>query len=502
LTNRSLCVSVALGDQAMKNSLDARQPKGLFLLFFTEMWERFGFYTLQTIVVLYMSQALLYSDEKTYLLYGAFGSLIYFTPVVGGYLADRFIGFQRSILIGGVLYIVGYILAALPYEKALFFGLSTVILANGFFKPNVSSLLGELYQREDPRRDSGFTIFYMEINIGSLMPPLITGFLVSRYGWHWGFLLASLGMGLGMIIFLMGKTRLGTKGDVPATSPIHKSPSAKRYLYLWLTGGILLSVFLLHYVFYFPKEADFIMIAASILIVLHVMRVMLRENPESRRNMLACLILMLISVIFWAFYSQMYTSLMLFASRNMDKQMLGLPIDAEFTQFFNPFFIIALSPVLSMFWIWLDRRRANPTTPMKFSIGVLSMAFAFLFLSGAIALFSKAGVLSPWWLVGNYFFFTIGELLLSPIGLAMVTKLAPPNFVGMMMGIWFLMTSVGYLLGSMLATLADVPKEAAANVSIVIYSHAFTLFGSLAMAVALVCFLLVPYLKKLILIKR
>ncbi len=486
----------------MEHSLNARQPKGLYLLFFTEMWERFGFYTLQTIIVLYMSQALLYSDEKTYLLYGAFGSLIYFTPVVGGYLADRFIGFQRSILIGGILYIIGYILTSLPYEKAFFLGLSTVILANGFFKPNVSSLLGELYQREDSRRDSGFTIFYMGINIGSMMPPLIMGFLVSRYGWHWCFLLASLGMGLGMIIFLMGKTSLGMKGDVPATSPIHKSPSAKRKLYLWLTCGTLLSVFILYNVFYFPKEADFIMIAAAILIVTHLMRVMLRENPESRRNMLACLILMFISVIFWAFYSQMYTSLMLFASRNMDKQIFGLPIDAEFTQFFNPFFIIALSPVLSKLWIWLGRRRASPATPMKFSIGVLSLAFAFLFLSGAIGLFSKGGVLSPWWLVGNYFFFTVGELLVSPIGLAMVTRLAPPNFVGMMMGVWFLMTSVGYLLGSMLATLANVPKEAAANVSIEIYSHAFMLFGSLAMAAALVCFLLVPYLKKLILIER
>ena len=485
----------------MESSRDVRQPKGLFLLFFTEMWERFGFYTLQTIIVLYMSQALHYSDEKTFLLYGAFGSLIYFTPVIGGYLADRLIGFQQSIQIGGILYILGYILTALPYENTFFFGLSTVILANGFFKPNVSSLLGELYQREDPRRDSGFTIFYMGINIGSLMPPMVTGILVSRYGWHWGFLLAAVGMSLGMIIFLAGKARLQMAGDVPEISPIRKNVSAKRIYYFWLAVGILAAIFLMHYVFYFPKEADILMIAASILIVVQVMRVMLRENPERRRNMFACLVLMLIAVVFWAFYSQMYTSLMLFASRNMNRQMLGLPIDTEFTQFFNPFFIIVLSPVLSRFWIFLARRNANPTTPMKFSMGVLSMAFAFLFLSGAISLFSNEGMLSPWWLACNYFFFTIGELLLSPIGLSMVTRLAPPNFVGMMMGIWFLMTSLGYLMGSLFATMANVPKEAAANVSLPIYSHAFTVFGALAMAAALVSFMLVPYLKKLILIK-
>jgi len=324
-----------------------RHPKGLFLLFFTEMWERFGFYTLQTIIVLYMSQSLMYSDEKTYLLYGVFGSLIYFTPVIGGFLADRLIGFRHSILIGGVLYILGYILASMPNETAFFYGLSTVILANGFFKPNVSSIVGELYATEDPRRDSGFTIFYMGINIGSLIPPLVTGFLVNRFGWHWGFLLAAFGMGLGMIIFLSGKRRLGSAGGVPEVSPICRSRFGKS-IYLALFIGVLLAIFLLHYVFYFPKEADILMIAASILIVFFVMRVMAKD-PEHRHKMAACLILMLFAVIFWAFYSQTFTSLMLFANRNMSKEMLGLAIDAEFTQFFNPFFIILFSPLMSGF---------------------------------------------------------------------------------------------------------------------------------------------------------
>lgn len=486
------------GELVMENARETGQPKGLFLLFFTEMWERFGFYTLQTIIVLYMSQSLSYSDEKTYLLYGVFGSLIYFTPVIGGYLADRLIGFQRSIMIGGALYIIGYVLTALPYEKAFFVGLSTVILANGFFKPNVSSIVGELYQRDDPRRDSGFTIFYMGINLGSLIPPLITGILVSRYGWHWGFLLAAVGMSLGMIIFFCGKKRLGMAGDVPLMSPIRKSHFAKRIHYLWLILGVILTIFCLHFVFYFPKEADLLMIAASCLIVFQVMRIMRKENPEHRHKMLACLILMIIAVVFWAFYSQTFTSLMLFANRNMDKQMLGLPIDAEFTQFFNPFFILLLSPLLSGIWLWLGRRNLNPSTPVKFSLGVAFTAFGFLFLSGATAFFGQGGLSSPWWLVCNYFFLTIGELLLSPIGLAMVTKLSPPNIVGMMMGIWFLMTSVGFLAGSFLSTLADVPKQASLDVSLAIYSHTFTVFGLFAMAAALGCFMLVPYLKKLI----
>lgn len=181
-----------------------RQPKGLVLLFFTELWERFGFYTLQTILVLYMTDALLYPDEQTYLIFGAFSSLLYLTPTIGGLLADRLIGFRRAVFVGGALFIIGYVLLALPHEQAFFWGLSTVVIAGGFFKPNVSSMVGSLYRPDDPRRDSGFTLFYMGINIGALIPPLIMGTLVIRYGWHFGFLLAALGMSAGMITLSLG----------------------------------------------------------------------------------------------------------------------------------------------------------------------------------------------------------------------------------------------------------------------------------------------------------
>lgn len=480
------------------SSTASGHPKGLFLLFFTELWERFGFYTLQTIIVLYMTQSLLYSDEKTYLLYGVFGSLIYFTPVLGGYLADRFMGFRQSIAIGGILFIIGYILTAVPDEKTFYIGLSIVILANGFFKPCVSSVVGQLYLHDDPRRDSGFTLFYMGINIGSLIPPLITGFLVAHFGWHWGFLLAAIGMSVGMIIFFCGKKRLGAAGEVPLASPIRKNGSRKWFYYLLLGCGILIAIFFVQLVFYFPKEADVLLIAAACLIIVNLVRLLFKEQPEQRHKMQACLILMLIAVVFWAFYSQMFTSLMLFASRNMGRHMLGIGIDAEFTQFFNPFFIVLLSPVLSWFWLRLDRHNGHPSIPMKFSLGVLMLAFGFLFLGGATAFFSQGGISSPWCLAIYYLFQTMGELLLSPIGLAMVTRLSPPHLVGMMMGVWFLMTSTGFLIGSFLATLADVPKDALPEVSGAIYSHTFYLFGFLAMIFAAGCLLLIPYLKKLI----
>jgi POT family proton-dependent oligopeptide transporter len=474
------------------------QPRGLFLLFFTELWERFGFYTLQTILVLYMTHSLLYDDKHAYLLYGAFSAMLYLTPVIGGYLADRFIGFRMSIIIGSLLYIVGYLWASLPTPSALFIGLSAVIVANGFFKPNVSSLVGELYDSEDPRRDGGFTLFYMGINIGSLIPPLFTGALVAAYGWHWGFVVAAVGIAIGLTTFLVGKKRLGRAGCVPAISPLHKTVSFKRGFYCLLALGIVVSIYLIHLVFYIPEEANGILIVASLFILIAVLNFLMKVRHEQRRKMLASLILMLVSVGFWAIYNQTWTSLMLFADRNMGKTILGMPIDAEFTQFFNPFFIVILSPFLSRFWVYLDQKKSNPSTPMKFSIGILFLALGFLFLGGAISFFSKGGISSPWWLAISYLLQTVGELLISPIGLSMVTRLSPRHLVGMMMGVWFLTQTAAFSIGGFLSTLSDVPKDASPLVSSVIYAKAFEVYGLIAMILAVVAFLLVPKLKKMI----
>lgn len=214
-----------------------KQPQGLALLFFTELWERFGFYTLQTIVILYMTKGLLMPDAKANLLYAAFNSLLYLTPMIGGYLADRYLGFQKSIMIGGILFIVAYIISAFKSEGMFFLGISILICANGFFKPNVSSLVGELYEHNDPRRDGGFTLFYMGINVGALIPPLIAGALVMRYGWHSGFLVAAVGMLVGQIIFQLGRKSLQGKGLKPK-SRVYQHPLHPIF-YVLLTLGTL-----------------------------------------------------------------------------------------------------------------------------------------------------------------------------------------------------------------------------------------------------------------------
>ena len=475
------------------------QPKGLYLLFFTELWERFGFYMVQTILVLYMSKGLKYSDSSAYLLYGAFSSMLYLTPVLGGYLADKFIGFRQSILIGGVLFMIGYAIMAIPGERSLFLGLSIVILGNGFFKPNVSSIVGSLYREEDPRREGGFTLFYMGINIGSLIPPIFAGALVAAYTWGSGFLLASVGMLVALITFLVGKSRLGHAGAVPEKSYLHRSKAIKKGFYFLLFIGIVVSALVLQLLLFHPKETNLILILASVGIIGVVLFCLFKEQKEQRRKMIACLILIIISMGFWAVYNQTFTSLMLFAERNMSKDLLGLTIDAEFTQFFNPFFIIILSPILSWFWVKLDAKGKNPSTPMKFSLGILFMAIGFFALGIGVLLFhTEGGDASPWWLILSYFLQTIGELLISPIGLAMVTRLSPPRLVGMMMGVWFLTLSAAFAVGGGLATIADVPKSIHGSASLDIYSHAFFIYGGIALALAIFSFALVPFLKRLI----
>lgn len=251
-------------------------------------------------------------------------------------------------------------------------------------------------------------------------------------------------------------------------------------------------------IFYIPEQAGIILISASSTLIGALIYFFRKESLAERRALIACLILMVISAFFWALYVQMYSSWMLLADRNMEKQFLGFSIQPEFTQFFNPFFVIMLSPLLSGFWVWLSRRRSNPSTPMKFFLGILYSAFAFLFLSGASLFFARDGLFSCWVLAGAYFLLSLGELLISPVGLAMVTRLAPPRWVGMMMGVWFLAQSSGFVLGGLLATLADVPKHVMAQQSLPIYSHAFGVFGMLAMGLAVGSLLLVPVLNKLI----
>lgn len=478
----------------MQNS----QPRSLTLLFFTELWERFGFYALQTILILYMSHGLHYSDHEAYLLYGAFSSMVYLTPVLGGYVADKFLGHKWSIILGGILLTLGYSITAIPASFCFFLGLSIVIIGNGFFKPNVSSLVGDLYTKQDPRREGGFTLFYMGINIGSLIPPLISGGVVALFGWHAGFLLAAIGMVIGLFTFLSGRHRIQKIGLVPASSPLSQASRPRKRFFFFLGVSILFSIFFFRLIFYFPLQTDIFLATACILILLYLILKIIKEKRMERSKLIACLILIVISIGFWAIYNQTFSSLTLFADRNMKKELLGFTIDAEFMQFFNAFFILALSPILSKVWLKLEQRKKNPSTPLKFSLGILGIAAGFFFLSYGIRHFSAEGIASPWWLIGSYFLQTVGELLLSPIGLSMITLLSPKHMVGTMMGIWFLSISASFAISAGLAFFATIPANTSVEASLEIYAHAFNIYGGIALIVSLASFSLIPLLRRLI----
>jgi POT family proton-dependent oligopeptide transporter len=281
-------------------------------------------------------------------------------------------------------------------------------------------------------------------------------------------------------------------------SPLYHSSKQKTLFYFLLGLGILAAIGLLHILFLFPTATDLFLIFASIGILVIVLSFLFKERKEQRHKLIACLILIVISIGFWAVYTQTFTSLMLFADRNMEKRWLGIPIDAEFMQFFNPFFIILLGPLLSRFWVWLERRGKNPSTPAKFTYGLFFLSLGFLFLATGTTFFNTNGITSPWWLVGSYFLQTIGELALSPIGLAMITRLAPHHLVGMMMGVWFLTQSAAFAIGGTLATWASAPKDALPTQTIGIYSSAFYYYGLLTLLLAVISYLLIPSVKTLI----
>ena len=434
------------------------QPKGLYLLFFTEMWERFGFMCLQTIFVLYLSHAFHFSDHHAYLLLGVFGAFQWLSPVPGGFLADRFFGFQRAIIIGGALLAIGYFVCAAPTKMWFLIGLGLLILGNGLFKPNVSSIVGTLYDHGDARRDSGFTIFYMGINLGTLIPPFFIGSLVSHYGWYWGFLLSAIGMLLSLLTFLLGRKRLQQNGIMPANSILHDTLKAPKFNLKFIAACAAVLV-CSYFIMLAPQIGNVLFLIASIAILFVIIRIILRLETKDRNNMLVCVILTIISIGFWAIYMQCFSSLMLFADRNLDLHFMGLTIHPELTQMFNPLFIILLAPVLSYLWPWLNRRKMNPSYPIKFALGTFFMALGLLQLAFCIKVFGHHGYTSTWWLVLSYLLQTVGELVLSPIGLAMITVLAPKKYVGMMMGVWFLALAASFAIGGELATIADVPKH-------------------------------------------
>ena len=440
-------------------SIHHNQPKGLFLLFFVEMWERFSYYGMRALLVLYMVKYLMFSTEKSGQIYGWYTGMVYFTPLLGGYIADRYLGQRKSIIVGGTLMALGHFAMAFPPLPFFFSALILLILGNGFFKPNISTVVGTLYEENDPRRDAGFTIFYMGINLGAFFSPLVCGTLGEKIGWHYGFGAAGVGMVLGLVMYLWGqKALLGDKGMKPA------NPSDKLYVPFVLVGIVL--VFLVASAFQFSGYdikgmiPNWVYSTAATLAAIGLAYAY-ASKPKStlttveKQRVAVIFIMVFFSIFFWSAFEQAGSSLTLFADRETNRviSLFGWSweMPASYFQSINPLLIFIFAPFFSKIWVSMGEAGKEPSSPLKFVMGLALLAIGFVVMIFAAEMYKQSGPVSVMWLIGAYFFHTLGELCLSPVGLSLVTKLAPAQFGSLMMGVWFLSSVAAGFVGGFFA---------------------------------------------------
>ena len=431
-----------------------RQPAALPTLFFTEMWERFSYYGMRALLVLYLVNALGYERADALAVYGTYTALVYLTPILGGYLADRFLGYRKAILIGGLVMAMGHFAMAIP--ALLMPALGLIIIGNGFFKPNISTLVGSLYRERDPRRDGGFTLFYIGINLGAFLAPLIAGTLGERIGWHWGFGAAGVGMLLAVLLFVRGQHKLGKAGLLPGQDRLDR----RDWLHIVLVSALML-----------PLVTAVIAVgsalaplwsrigtelkvgiptAAFIAFLAWQQRTCTREEWH---RVLAIVILGVFVIFFWMGFEQAGGTMNLFADKLTDRHLGSWEIPASYFQAINPLGIVLLGPVIAALWVRLDTSRYALSTPAKMAIGMIILGLGFIVLAIADSRAQAVGQVGPWWLVAVYLLHTLGELCLSPVGLSMVTKLAPARVAALLMGIWYLANAAANYLAGILEEL-------------------------------------------------
>lgn len=483
----------------MALSSTLRPPRQLYILFFTEMWERFSFYGMKALLLAYMVTQLNVDEPRGYAILGSYGALVYTMPMFGGLIADRFLGYRRSIMFGGILMVIGHLVMALPMEWSLFYGMAFIICGNGFFKPNISSLVGTLYEKNDPRKDIGFSFFYMGINAGAALGGLVCGYIGQRINWHYGFGLAAIFMILGLSVFYLGKKSLGQKGLPPNVKALRK-PYFGFIPAEWLIyGGTLAVIPLVAIVFNAYGLMKYIMFGLGFASLSYILSIAVKMEKEGRLKLFAAFVMISFSVLFWAFYGQIYGSLNLFAIRNVDMQVMGLDLPPlSVNNFLPPAWVILLSALFAKLWSWLYRKGQNPSTPLKFSLSFILMAAGFCSFWLACKASAATGLIPLWSFVLGYFFIICGELCISPIGLSMITRLSPNKIVGLVMGTWFFATAIGEFLASIIGATMSVPRLAQHDpVAAMPYYETILLWIALgAAATGVILLALVPTLKR------
>lgn len=492
-------------------------PRGLYVLAATEMWERFSFYGMRALLIFYLTKHFLFRDEQATILYGGYVAMLYLLPVVGGALADRYLGARKAVVFGGVLLAFGQSGMAVVgpqaeviqgeihrnpmFVQGLFLSLALIAVGVGFLKGNISNIVGKLYAPDDGRRDSGFTIFYMGINIGAAFSALVCGYLGMTWGWSWGFGMAGVGMIIGLVLFLWGQKYLGGHAEPRDLAFLNEKPFAgvSREYWVYLSG--LLMVLIVSVLLQNPFVIGRLLGGFSALLAAYLLWYALRHcDREEQFRLLSLIILIVFSVVFWALATQSGSSLGLLIDRVVDKNVWGFSVPASMFQSLPAIMVVALGSMFVALWQWLGRRGLDPSTPLKFTIGTGFCGGSFLVLAYVMAQTPGQELISPWWIVTLYLMQTVGELCLSPVGLSMVTKMSPARISGLMMGVWFLAASTAEFVGGLIARMASVDSLPGEITDVALakttYTSVYHEVGMMTMWVTLALLILTPLLKK------
>lgn len=480
-------------------------PKGLFYLFFAELWERFSFYGMRALLTLYMVQeifkAIVERDTATAVVYASYGSLVYASTVIGGQISDKILGMRASIFLGGVLMALGHFVLAIQNDIAFFLALAFIVVGNGFFKPNISTFVGSLYKEGDVRKESGFTIFYMGINIGGFVAPLLCGWLAAEYGWHYGFGLAGFGMLTGLFFFWSGikKNVFGDRG-----MPLDRAVYEKKIMgipqktlipiiaFLCAPGiAYLLASWQQNYVSGIFKFIGFAVLA-------YIIYIMIKLDSDARKKLTMAVLITFFMTLFWGFHELSGSVITLFAARNV---ALDGIMSASQTNALNSMFIIILAIPISLLWGFLAKKGMNPRTPYKFGFGLVLAGVCFYILSISGASADENGMVPFAYLLIMYFIISIGELFMSPIGLSKITDLSPKNIVAFMMGVWFLSSAFAFqivgFIGEQLAV-ESTDTNVGGLETLTIYTDGFHLIAMYALGAGAIVLLMSPVMKKLL----
>lgn len=486
-----------------KNDEFAGHPKGLFVLFFAEMWERFSYYGMRALLIFYLTQHWLYNDEKASVIYGAYTALVYIAPVLGGYLADKYLGQRKAVLFGAVLLTIGHFLMAFEGQEAVgheanpmidvfWAALAFIIVGSGFLKANISVIVGQLYPRTDIRRDGAYTIFYMGINVGAAVGTIIAGYLGQTYGWAYGFGAAGIGMLLGLIVFIVFKPLLLGKGESTVPEKLEAPIMGMKFeWFLYIVGFAAVAV--TWWLVQNQAVVGSILGVFGLALVAFVVWEAIKIGGEDRDRIFAAMFLIIGSVLFWALFEQAGSSLNLFTDRYVDRQ----GVSASIFQSINPIYIIMLAPLFAGLWTWLAKKGLEPSTPAKFGLALIQLGAGFLVLVFGASAVGMENMTPVIFIFLIYLLHTTGELCLSPVGLSAMNRLAPAHMASLIMGTWFFASATGNFVAGLISAAtgseAASGEGAAKETVLAVYSQ----IGWITVGVGVAVIVISPLIKKL-----